>query len=150
MKFLQLSATITVTMISLIPGFNFRANAIEPDYPCFFTTQTGEVLDLSESVCHFRKSSTSDPQKDEAFIEAFKSQVMKYPDLRDNLLASVQRSPEENIKRAKSVCNDLKAGFSLDEIEEDQVDESLGRVGKIKVSIINKLATKYYCPDAAN
>ena len=119
MKLLHLSAAITAATISLIPSLYVRALATEPNYLCFFKTNSGKVVDLSDSVCHGKKS-TDGAKNDKAFIEAYKSQAMKYSDVRDNLISSIQSSPEEKIQQAKGVCTDLKAGLSMDEIEEDQ------------------------------
>ena len=149
MKLLHLSAAITATAISLIPSLHVRALAIEPDYLCFFKTDSGRVVDLSDSVCHGKKSQLADAAKNNAFIEAYKNQAMKYADVRDNLIANIENSPEEKIQQAKAVCTDLKAGLSMDEIEEDRADDSIDRVGKINASIVNKLATQYFCNNAS-
>ena len=150
MKFHRLSATVTAAIIFLIPGLCDRAGSVDPDYLCFFTTNSGEVVDLSESICHSKKSKQGGAKTDKAFIEEYKTRAMKHPDVRDNLLAQIQNSPESDIERAKSVCTDLKAGLTLDEIQEDQAEENVGRAGIVKASIINNLATKYYCPEMSN
>lgn len=150
MKFCRLSAAITATVISLIPGLHMSAIASEPDYLCFFTTNRGEVVDLSNSICHSKKSKFADGASDKAFIEEYKSLAMKYPDVRDNLIARIQSSPEENIEQAKTICTDLKAGLTLDEIQQDQAAENIERASAVKANIISGLATKYYCPDMSN
>lgn len=147
MKLLHLSAAITATALSLIPSLHVRALATEPDYLCFFKTDSGKVVDLSESVCHSKKP--TDTAKNNAFIEAYKNQAMKYPDVRDNLIANIQNSPEDKIEQARGVCTDLKAGLSMDEIEESQAEENIGRAGRINASIVNKLATQYFCNDVS-
>lgn len=149
MKLLHLSAAITASAIYLIPSLHVRALAIEPDYLCFFKTDSGKVVDLSDSVCHGKKSQFADAAKNNAFIEAYKNQAMKYPDVRDNLIANIQNSPEEKIEQAKGVCTDLRSGLSMGEIEEDRADENTGRADKINASIVNKLATQYFCNDVS-
>lgn len=149
MQFVRLSAIITASVISLISGFHPRAIATDPDYLCFLTTNSGEVVNLSESLCG-SKTSKFGSAKDQKFVDAYKNLAMKYPDVRDNLIGNIQRSPEENIQQAKSVCNDLQSGLSLDEIAEDRAEEQTERVGSINVGIINNLATKYYCPEFNN
>ncbi len=72
---------------------------------------------------------------------------MKYPDVRDKLLARAKKSPEQSITEAKSVCNELKAGLSLDEIQQNQASETFEKASIFNVSVINSLATKYYCPE---
>jgi hypothetical protein len=145
MKFRRLSATLTATVISLIPGFYARAIATEPNYLCFFTTSGGEVVDLSDSICHSKKS-----KADKAFIEAYKSQAMKHPDVRDNLIANIESSSEDDIEQAKGICKDLRAGLTLDEIQEDQTGENSEQASVVKANIISDLATQYYCPDMSN
>jgi len=152
MKFVRVSATITATVLSLVSGFHTRAIATEPDYICFMTTSSGQVLDLSGSLCHSKTSQLKDANNpDQAFIEAYKHQAMRYPAVSDNLLASIQKSPEEDIQQAKSICSNLRSGLSLDEIKESQSQENNDdRVSTINATIINDLATKYYCPEMNN
>jgi hypothetical protein len=151
MKFFPLSATVAATLISLAPSLYTPAIASDPDYACFITTSSGRVLDLSDSLCHTKKSSQKDADNpDKAFIEAYKEQAMSYPEVRDNLIARVQRSPEANIDRAKSVCSDLRAGLTMDEIREDQADENTETANVVNTTIIDSLATKYYCPEISN
>jgi hypothetical protein len=152
MKFIRLSATITATVLSLMSGFHTRAIATEPDYICFMTTSSGQVLDLSDSLCHSKKSQLKDANNpDQAFIEAYKHQAMRYPAVSDNLLASIQESPEEDIRQAKSICSDLRSGVSLDEIKQAQSEENNDdRASTVNATIINNLAAKYYCPEINN
>lgn len=150
MKVGRLSATVTAVVICLIPGLCDRAGSAEPDYLCFLTTNSGEVVDLSNSICHSKESKHAGAKADKAFIEEYKSRAMRHPDVRDNLIAQIQNSPESDIERAKGVCTDLKAGLTLDEIQEDQAQENVGRASMVKTSIINSLATKYYCPEMSN
>ncbi len=147
MKFRRISATITVTVICLISGLQEGAIAAEPDYLCFLATNRGEVVDLSDSICHSKKSKLGNGTSDKAFIEEYKYQAMGYPDVRDNLIAGIQSSPEKNIEQAKAICNDLKSGLTLDEIQQDQGAENTERASVVKANIISALATKYYCPE---
>lgn len=149
MKFRRLSTAVTATIITLIPGSS-NVQAGEPNYLCFLTTNSGEVVDLSESLCHSKKSKLGGAKTDKEFIEEYKSRAMKYPDVRDNLIASIDTSPESDIERAKNVCTDLKAGLTLDEIQEDQGEENAGRASMVKSNIITNLASKYYCPEMSN
>lgn len=151
MKILPLSATVAATLISLIPSLSNPAIASDPDYICFATTSSGQVLDLSDSICHAKKSSQQDSgNPDEAFIDAYKQQAMKYSDVKDNLIARVERSPQASIERAKSICSDLRAGLTMDEIAENEANENTERVNVINTSIVNDLAAKYYCPQMSN
>lgn len=150
MKFRRLSATVTATVVSLIPGFYARAIAAEPNYLCFLTTNRGEVVDLSDSICHSKKSKAGDDKSDKAFIEAYKSQAMNHPDVRDNLIANIESSSEDDIEQAKAICTDLRAGLTLDEIQQDRAEENIERASVVKANIISKLATQYYCPDMSN
>ena len=147
MKLLRLSAALSASVISFLPGFHASANAQEPDYFCFMTTQSGQVLDLSKSLCGSKKSTAAVPvNSDQAFIEDYKRKVMEYPDVRDKLLASAKQSPELSIRNAKSVCSILKAGFSLDEIQRTETGEKAERSSTVNDAIISSLAPKYYCP----
>lgn len=150
MKFRRLSAALTASVISLIPGFHDRAIATEPDYLCFFTTNSGEVVDLSDSICDSKKSKAGEDKSDKAFIEAYKSLAMKHPDVRDNLIANIESSSEADIEKAKGICKDLRAGLTLDEIQEDRTQENIEKASVVKANIISNLATQYYCPDLSN
>lgn len=148
MKFLGLSAVLSATVISLVPVPK-GAIAQEADYACFITTKSGQVIDLSESVCKLKKSAPvmAVVNNDQAFTEDYKRTVMNYPDVRDQLLARAKKSPEQSISEAKSVCNELKAGLSLDEIKEAQASEIFEKASIFNVSVISSLATKHYCPN---
>ena len=150
MKFLHLGAAFSATIISLVPGLHAGAIAQEADYDCFMTTKSGQVIDLSESVCKLKKSApvvTAVVNNDQAFMEDYRRTVMNYPDLRDKLLARAETSPKQGINEAKSVCNELKAGLSLDEIQQNQASETIERASVFNVSLITSLAAKYYCPE---
>lgn len=149
MKFLHLGAVLSATVISFIPGLSAGA-AQEADYACFMTTQSGQVIDLSESVCKIKKSTLPVPslnKSDQAFKEDYKRTVMKYPDVRDKLLARAEKSPEQGITEAKNVCDELKTGLSLEEVKQIQASENFERASIFNVSVISSLATKYYCPE---
>lgn len=149
MKFLRLSAVLSATVISFVP-VHAGAIAQESDYVCFMTTKSGQIIDLSESVCKLKKSApvvTAVVNNDQAFMEDYKRTVMNYPDVRDKLLARAETSPKRGINEAKNVCNELKAGLSLDEIQQNQASETIEKVSIFNASVINSLATKYYCPE---
>ena len=56
MKLLRLSGAFSIAVLSFVPCFHTHANVLEPDYPCFMITQSGQAVDLSESLCGFKKS----------------------------------------------------------------------------------------------
>lgn len=142
----RLNATIAAAAISLVSGFQFQAFAAEPDYLCFVTTGAGEVLDLSQALCADKATKSPMASLDKAFIEAYKDQAMQHADVRDNLIANIQQSPEASIAAAKGVCNDLEAGITLAEIKEAQSEDHEAKADEVNSDILNKLATQYYCP----
>jgi len=146
MKFLRLA--VSAAVISFVPGLHGSAIAQQADYLCFMTTQSGQIIDLSESICQMKESAptANPPNGDQAFIEDYKRTVSNYPDMRDQLLARVEESPEQGISEAKNVCSELEAGLSLDEIQQNQVTEDFEKANVFNVSVISALATKYYCP----
>lgn len=153
MNLLRLSA-VSATIISLIPVLSLKAIAQEPDYACFMTTASGRIIDLSESVCQIKKSAPTAQaitvNNDQAFLEDYKRTVSNFPDVRDKLIARVEKSPEQGITEAKNVCNELKAGLSIEEIQQNQASENLGKVNIFNASVVSTLATKYYCPEFSN
>lgn len=159
MRILRLSAVVSAAAISFLSGFHVSANAQENDYDCFITTQSGQVVDLSESVCGVKKSpaavSANNGQAlisntDQAFIEDYEQNVMQHPEVRDNLLANAKLAPEQSINQAKNLCNDMKAGLSFNEIQKNYDQEADQKAGLVNAAIINSLATKYYCPEVSD
>lgn len=150
MKFISLAALSAV--ISFLPILE-SAIAQNVDYPCFMTTASGEVIDLSQSVCKLKKSATTaanPANSDQAFMQDYKRTVSNYPDVRDQLLASAEKSPQQGINEAKNVCNELKSGLSLEEIQQNQASENFEKASIFNTSVISTLATKYYCPEFKN
>lgn len=154
MRFLHLSAALSATVISFLPVLHLKAIAQEPDYACFMTTASGQVIDLSESVCKITKSAPTAQAKtdnnDQAFLEDYRRTVSNFPDVRDNLLARVEKTPEQGISQAKNVCNELKEGLSIEEIQQNQVSENYEKANIFNASVVSTLATKYYCPEFSN
>ena len=153
MRLLHLSA-VSAAIISFVPVLHLKAIAQEPDYACFMTTASGQVIDLSESVCKITKSALTAQAKtennDQAFLEDYRRTVSNFPDVRDNLLARVEKSPEQGISEAKNVCNELKEGLSIEEIQQNQVNDNYEKVNIFNASVVSTLATKYYCPEFSN
>lgn len=156
MKILHLTAVVSAAVISFVPVFHGSATAQQNDYDCFMTTQSGQVVDLSESVCGVKKSpagasanngSAVISDTDQAFLEDYEQNVMQNPEVRDNLLANAKVAPEQSINQAKNLCNDMKAGLSFNEVQKDYDQEADQKAGIVNAAIINSLATKYYCPE---
>ncbi len=72
---------------------------------------------------------------------------MQYAEVRDNLLANAEQSPQLSSLQAQKVCSDLKSGLSLAEINQKQATETVEQTSLINAKIVNNLATKYYCPN---
>lgn len=149
MKFLHLGA-VSIVVFGL--SVSFKAIARDADHVCYMTTKSGQVLDLSQSVCQIDQSNqaANAANSDQAFLTAYKQTAMNYPDVRDKLLASVQTSPESRISQAKSICNDLEAGMSVDDIRMTHTEGVFNKVDTLNVSLVTTLATKYYCPQFNN
>ncbi len=149
MKIKHLSAIISVATC-LLPGIGYAQAIIteRSDYACFLTTSSGITVDFSQtSLCGAQKSAPKVPvNTDEAFLAEYKRNVMQYAEVRDNLLANAEQSPQTSSLQAQKVCNELKSGLSLEEIQQKQVTESAEQTSIINARIVNNLATKYYCP----
>lgn len=148
MKFLYLGASLVVSF-----GLSLNAIAHEAEHICYMTTNSGQVIDLSKSVCQRNLSNQAGAKTgsgDQAFLTDYKQIVMNYPDARETLLASVERSPESSISQAKSVCNDLEAGLSIEDIRHSHTEGTSNKVDALNVSLITSLAPKYYCPQYRN
>lgn len=143
----QYLSAIASIAICLLPGISYAQE--QPDYACFFTTNTGNTVDFSQtSLCGAPKAAPKAPvNTDEAFLAEYKRTVMQYAEVRDNLLANAQQSPQINSLQAQKVCNELKSGLSLEEIKQKQATESAEQSSIVNAQIITNLATKYYCPN---
>lgn len=148
MKFLHLGA-ISLAAIALVPSSSMYAIAQEADHVCYMTTKSGQVIDLSKSVCQLTPltpANANAANSDQAFLTAYKQTIMGYPEIRDQLLASVNRSPESSISQAKSICNDLEAGMSLEEVRITHSEGVFNKADKLNVAFLTTLAPNYYCP----
>lgn len=145
MKLLHLGA-ISIVAFGLSISHEAIARAADPI--CYMTTNSGQIIDLSRSVCKLdaSKPGSNAANSDQAFITAYKQTVMNYPDVRDKLLASIQVSPESRISQAKNICSDLEAGLSVDDIQMTQSEGVASKADAFNVSLVTTLATKYYCP----
>lgn len=138
--------------ICLLPGISVYAPANSqqrPDYACFLTTESGRTVDFSQtSLCGAQKSTPKVPANiDQAFLAEYKRNAMQYAEVRDNLLANAEQSPQISSLQAQKVCSDLKSGLSLAEINQKQATETVEQTSLINAEIVNNLATKYYCPN---
>ena len=142
MKSLHISAVLSAVVVSCL-SFNTSVKAQEADYTCFMKTKSGRIIDLTQSVCQSTKPALPVlATADKKFIADYKRQVMQYPDVRDNLLASAKQSPEPSIGQAKDVCEDLRSGLSLTDIRESQAGEMLERAEAVNAKKAKKAEEK--------
>ena len=152
MKTLHLSTALSAAIVLLLPGFQLPAQAQAPEYLCFMTTTSGQVLDLSSSLCSNGEKKisalpvNSEQANAEAFTAEYNRSLNQYPDVREQLQANNQQSPEATIEQAKTVCEDLSMGVSLEQIKINQTEESTERTNLVNAEIVNELAVKHYCP----
>ena len=138
-------SAIAFTAICLLPGISYAQQ--QQDYACFLTTNSGNTVDFSQtSLCGAQKAAPKPVDIDEAFLAEYKRNVMQYAEVRDNLLANAQQSPQMSSLQAQRVCNELKSGLSLDEVKQKQASETVEQSSIVNDQIITNLATKYYCP----
>ncbi len=144
-------SAIVSTAICLLPVISYeRANSQQqPDYACFVTTSSGNTVDFSQtSLCGAQKSAPKLPVSiDEAFLAEYKRNAMQYAEVRDNLLANAEQSPQVSSSQAQKVCSELKSGLSLEEIKQKQATETVEQSSMVNAKIVTDLATKYYCPN---
>lgn len=153
MKLFPLS-TISAALFFLLPCLSASASprglaAPETEYGCFMVNNSGQVVDLTESVCKANKSATKtvSADSDQEFIKEYKRVAATVPNVGDGLLLSAQKTPEQGIAQAKRLCEQLKEGLSIDEIKVNQSEEIFEEAEVANADIINNLATKHYCPE---
>jgi hypothetical protein len=150
-KLKYLNAIVSAA-ICLLPKISVSTQAIaqaQTNYACFLTTKSGNLIDFSQtSLCGAQKAAPKvTANVDEAFLADYKRNAMQYADVRDNLLANVNKSPQVSSLQAQKVCSDLKSGISLLEIKQKQARETVEQASIVNAQIITNLATRYYCPN---
>ncbi len=147
MKIKYLSALVSAA-ICLLPGIRAYSQE-QPNYACFLTNESGSTVDFSQtSLCGHQKLAPKVPiDIDEAFLADYKRSAMQYADVRDNLLANAEQSPQISSLQAQKVCSELKSGLSFEEIKQKQGRETVEQSSIVNAQIVTSLATKYYCPN---
>ena len=151
MKTLHLSTALSAAIALLLPGFQ-PVQARTPAYLCFITTTSGQVLDLTNSLCRDGREPVlalpvnSEQANAQAFTAEYNRSLNRHPEVRQQLLANNQQSPESTIEQAKTICEDLSMGVSLEQIKINQTEESTDRTNLVNAEIVNELAVKHYCP----
>lgn len=107
MKFLHLGTVLSAAILSFLPCFHAPANAQDPDYTCFMTTESGQVIDLSKSVCGSKKKSvqTVSANSDQAVSAEFKRKFAEDKELRKEALRLIQTPKEKNVFSTADVEN---------------------------------------------
>lgn len=149
---LKLTSLTVAYILAIASNAQSSASAQEPEYACYMRTPS-QVIDLSNSLCRPRQPVVMPvASTDELFLAAYKqAAIAKYPNMQDVLL---QQPPEINIKYARAVCNGLKAGLSVQQIQSLQTKQinTINQLqpqqnsGVVDLSAIGLLAPKYYCP----
>lgn len=100
MKLLHLGTVLSAAVFSFMACFH-AANAQDPDFACFMTTESGQVIDLSKSVCGSSKKSVpvvdtnSDFANSKAVIEQSKRKLSEEKALRQEALRLIQAKKEK-------------------------------------------------------
>lgn len=145
---------LSTIFFCLLSYSQLPAIAQPSDYLCYMTTSSGQVIDLSDSCRSQNSFTVPTPSIDSLFLRDYKqalTQTATNYNIRELLL---KQSPESKIQYALAVCNGLKAGLSLTQVQNLQaeqivktnINEFTQLSGVINVDIISKLASKYYCP----
>ena len=102
MKLLHLGTVLSAAILSFLPCFYASANAQEADYTCFMTTESGQVIDLSKSVCGSKKKSvktvsanSDSANSDQAVNAESKRKLSENKELRKEALRLIQTSKDK-------------------------------------------------------
>lgn len=101
MKFLHLGTVLSAAVLSFLPCFHASANQ-DPNYACFMITESGQVIDLSKSVCGTKKKSvpavsanSDSANRDQASSEEPKRKLSEEKALREEGLRLIQASKQK-------------------------------------------------------
>ncbi|BAZ28262.1 hypothetical protein NIES4074_06930 [Cylindrospermum sp. NIES-4074] len=113
------------------------------DFVCYMRSNDGQIINLTKlcSLNNHEVGKSNLSTTDQQFLENYKSFLRKRiggSPLINNALSQAQKSPEDIVQRAKSICASIKTGTS----KNSQVNS-----GNIDADIINTMAVEYYCPE---
>lgn len=101
MKLLHLGTVLSAAVFSFMHCFH-AANAQDPDYACFMTTESGQVIDLSKSVCGSNKkyvpaanANSDSANSNQAVSEKSKRKLSEEKALRQEALRIIQAKKEK-------------------------------------------------------
>lgn len=142
------SALMTIvsftSLMAAAPGI-----ATEPDYPCYFTTVTGETINLTQSIC--QQKALTNFRNDQAFLNEYR----RLSAGNDISLGLASDDPQFLFDSARRYCEGRQAGRSADAIatagvqQIDSEDPNVRAAIATSLSVVNNLAQKYYCPQLA-
>ncbi|MBW4519872.1 MAG: hypothetical protein KME16_09265 [Scytolyngbya sp. HA4215-MV1] len=110
--------------------------AIEPDYPCYFKTATGAIINLTQSVC--QQKVQNDLRTDQAFLNEYR-RLNAQNDIGLSLAAG---DPQLLIQAAHHYCSGQPTG-------NNSADPEISVTVERAIAAVNNLAQKYYCPPLA-
>lgn len=118
---------------------------------------TGRVVDLSASVCQMQDRGEGN---DVAFISDYKTLVSRQKNsmIRQVLLDQVEQNPQGKIGLAKSACEVLQTGATMNRVRSLQVETIPSRSENpdlhdaqiTSLAAINTVGIRHYCPQFAS
>ena len=132
-----------VSAICLLSGLILpnAAWAGTPDYICYIQIGSGQVVDLTHTVCksHFEKA--AEPAADNA---VYLSSVEKLVESNDNFLGLIDSNPELIIAAAQNYCVARRSGMSEQQYMESQHEELMSTLSESSTEDDNSEQMKQY------
>jgi len=115
-------------------------------------TTDGRTIDLDKLCQTVDAPKVTTPEQ--AFLEAYQQSALQNSEVGTLLVAQAKTEADSIVDRAKSVCEALKAGISLEEIQNSEQtstqmesDPVVIKTYQANSAIAKKLAPQYYCPN---
>lgn len=165
MRTLSRSLTIFLSIASILPCVNASALPKEPDYPCYWQTSSGRVVDLTPSMCSSKGTTAIVPatveqrssiEPESSFITSYKERAKRVENVAaaKYLLAQADSSPDKLSRLGSAVCNGVIARLDRPEIVSiiekqlptDNQNPVLHYAGLQRISILIDMAERGDCP----
>lgn len=142
----MLKHTLGVSLVSVI-CFLFEltlpnaAWAATPDYTCYIQIGSGQVVDLTHTVCRSHSEKAAEPPADNA---VYLSSVKKLVKANDTFLELIDSNPELIIAAAQNYCAARRSGMSEQQYVELQHEELISTLSESSTVDDNSEKMKQY------
>lgn len=160
-KFQLIAASLTIS-----PFFAVSAFARQPDHGCYLQTSSGQIINLSRSVCQFDLGNST--QQDAAYLAAVRAMIEDHAE--PWMLEMVANNPGAFTAAAREYCEARRSGISQRQFIESRYQQALQsqtsasstrseadyeqqqrsyQTKLMPLSVAMSLAPQHYCPEVS-